>query len=386
MSSDKNKASATFEKMMEESIKSQFEKNGTMAELRSEMHVKVLKLLRGQQDVPKPPLLTGEASKLNKGSGTRDHSLVKLINQLIMEFFNWFGYRHSLETFHMETGDDMALRSDLEERLFITPESKDLPLLAQLVMRDWKSSLAPVPENSKPNKEKLPTPRGKNILADKKLIQNNQKLIASDPYRKAITVKQMRTPPSPHPQPMAKKPERKVSVESSESDLLESDYSEESQDSDLYADIPDRHVFVDDLPPEGKYTPGQGEEGQGPYDAKQSLAECLYQRYQRGCNADDIPSSSQKAITPKGLKIKEMECNVSEGSESDGKTSSSGKQEKARKGKTIMNRTRSQTLGKNGASSADEHKLPVTRPECPETHISGIDFDSDDSYEDEASS
>lgn len=69
MSSDKNKASATFEKMMEESIKSQFEKNGTMAELRSEMHVKVLKLLRGQQDVPKPPLLTGKLVNSTRDQG-----------------------------------------------------------------------------------------------------------------------------------------------------------------------------------------------------------------------------------------------------------------------------------------------------------------------------
>ncbi|KAH8243943.1 hypothetical protein KR032_011738 [Drosophila birchii] len=361
---------AVYEQMMEDTIRSKFEKNGTMAALRSEMHLKVLQLLRGQQDMLKPRLLTGETSKLNKPS--RDQSLIKLINQLIMEFFNWFGYRHTLETFRMETGDDMAMRNQLEERLFIIPDSKDLPLLAQLVMRDWKSSLPQktqhqVPQNPQPS-EQLEVQQTKRDVKVKKLIQNNQKLIASDPMRKVITIKEPRSPP-PQPQPIIKNAVRKVSVESSESDIFESDFSVESEDSDAYADIPDRHVFVDDLPPEGKYISDQGEEG-GPYDIKQSLAECLFQQYQRGLAIDDKPTSSREPLTLKGKKCEKSQSNVFEGSELDDESFGSGKlKEKASTNKPKVG-------AKNIPTSADE----------PETHITGIDLDSEDNSNDEASS
>ncbi|XP_017031352.1 uncharacterized protein [Drosophila kikkawai] len=356
MNSDELNRETAHEQMMEETIKKELEKNGTMAAIRSEMHLKILQLLRGEQDMLKPNLLTGEATKSNKTP--RDQSLIKLINQLIMEFFNWFGYRHTLETFRMETGDDVAIRSELEERLFIIPDSKDLPLLAQLVMRDWKSSLPqkvqrPVSQNSKP-KEKvkvLPSPMDVKV---KKLIQNNQKLIASDPMRKVITIKHSESKPS-QPRPITKKANRKVSMESSESDILETDYSEESEDSDAYADIPDRHVFEDDLLPEGKYISGQGEEGEL-YDPKG-----FFQQYQEGLPTVNIPNSSKKPVTPKKKKCEKIETNGFKGFELGNKSSGSVKLKKASK-------TRPPTL-------ADE----------PETHIRGIEFDSEESCDDDAS-
>ncbi|KAH8389383.1 uncharacterized protein LOC110191805 [Drosophila serrata] len=368
MNSDEQNREAAYEQMMEESIKSQFEKNGTMAALRSEMHLKVLQLLRGQQNMLKPKLLTGEVTKLNKTP--RDQSLIKLINQLIMEFFNWFGYRHTLETFRMETGDDLAFRSDLEERLFIIPDSKDLPLLAQLVIRDWKSSLPkktqrPVPQNPQP-KEQLEVQPIKRDVKVKKLIQNNKKLIDSDPVRKVITIKHPKAPRPPHqPPPITKKVDRKISVESSESDLLETDFSVESEDSDAYADIPDRHVFVDDLPPEGKYISGHGEEG-ATHDVQQNLVECLIQQYQRELTTGDKPILSQKPQTAKGKKCEKTESNVFEGLESGKKSSSNAKQEKASKKKPKV-------VPKIRPTLADE----------PETHIMGVSFDSEDFSDDE---
>ncbi|KAH8265305.1 hypothetical protein KR038_003779 [Drosophila bunnanda] len=364
MNSDERKEEAVYEQMVQESIKSQFEKNGTMAALRSEMHLKVLQLLRGQQDMFQPKLLSGQATKLGKTS--RDQSLIKLINQLIMEFFKWFGYRHTLETFRMETADDTASRSELEQRLFIIPDSKDLPLLAQLVMRDWKSSLPqktqkkpPVPKNPQP-KQKLEVQQIKKDAKVKQLIQNNKKLIASDPVRKVITIKHPRSPP-PQPPAITKQVNRIVSVESSESDLLESDYSVESEDSDAYADIPDRHVFEDDLPPEGKYISGHGEEG-GAHDEQQSLVGCQCQRV---ISTEDKPSLFQKPL--KGRKWGKTESSVFQCLESKNKSPGNGKQEKAGKKKPEVSI-------KNGFNLADE----------PETHIMGISFDSEDcSDEDE---
>ncbi|KAH8291890.1 hypothetical protein KR054_001949 [Drosophila jambulina] len=361
MNSDAVNCKAAYEQTMEETIRSQFEKDGTMAALRSEMHLKVLQLLRGQRDMLQPKLLTGEATKSNKTP--RDQSLIKLINQLVMEFFNWFGYRHTLETFRMETGDDVATRSDLEDRLFIIPDSKDLPLLAQLVMRDWKSSLPQKAQRlvqlTPQPKMKLEVQQSNRDVQVKKLIQNNQKLIASDPMRRGITIKQTGTSPS-QPSSVVTKAERRVTLETSESDFFDTECSEEeSEDTDVYADIPDRHVFEDDLPPEGKYISGHGEEG-GPYDAKQTLAKCLFQQYQRGLIIDDKPGSSQKTLETKCEKIE------SNSSEFDEKSFGSGKQEKAKK-------RRPKVDGKNISTKE------------PETHIVDINFDTEDSCNDEDS-
>ncbi|KAH8271199.1 hypothetical protein KR018_001196, partial [Drosophila ironensis] len=289
MSTDENKLEAAYQSIVEESIRSQFEKNGVMSRLRGEMHVKVLQMMRGQLEMTKSEPLTGVVSRPSHSSS--EQGLVTVINQLVMEFFNWLGYRHSLETFRMETGQQMVPRSEIENYLTLTPESKEIPLLAQLTMRYWianrqpkrmldqKVSVsgsvavpAPLPaiENPMPQRclklkaelEALRTGQG---LKVQKMVQDNMKLIKNDIARKTTVVKQMR-PCASH---VAVKTEQKSSVESSDTEF-DSYYSEYSEDSDAYADIPDRHVYVEDLPPEGKYSPGHGEEG--PYDAKQNEA------------------------------------------------------------------------------------------------------------------
>ncbi|KAH8382904.1 hypothetical protein KR009_005769, partial [Drosophila setifemur] len=287
-SSDKNKMEAEYEQMMEESIKGQFVRNGTMAGLRSELHVKVLQMMRGQMEKPKTEALMGSVKV------SEDRGLITLINQLIMEFFQWFGYRHSLETFKMETGEKMASRRDIEQKLTISPDSKDLPLLAQLIMRDWKSDLdkvgtkrmvqVPDPDNSKP---KVPKVQEELPIKQTKLVQNNRKLIENDPFRKTTVVKQMKQiQKQENMQITLTKPEQKQSMETSESDL--DSYYSDSEDSEPYADIPDRQIYMEELPPEGKYDPGHGEEG--PYQG-------MLLRYQREPNSDDAPSSSKKSHT-----------------------------------------------------------------------------------------
>ncbi|KAH8236509.1 hypothetical protein KR026_003826, partial [Drosophila bipectinata] len=312
MSSDENKVEAAFQTMVEESVKTNFEKNGIMASLRCEMHVKVLQMMRGQLDMPKSEPLMGISSSNRSTGRTSDRALIKLINQLVMEFFSWFGYRHTLETFRMETGDQISLRSELEKQLSISPESPDMPLLAQLIMSVWnQSDDRPIPKRvvHLPNPD-LPSPKAqpqsqpqstrklKNEqkigtsgvdIKQKKLVQHNQTLILNDPLRKPIMVKSTKKqlPRS------VNKPERTECTESSESEL-DSYYSEDSEDSDAYADIPDRQYYIEELPPEGKYNPGHGEEG--PYEEKQNFAENLFQRYQREMNQrDDEPSTSRKA-------------------------------------------------------------------------------------------
>ncbi|XP_017083561.2 uncharacterized protein LOC108116286 [Drosophila eugracilis] len=367
MSSDEIKLEAAYEQMVEENIKSELEKTGAMAVLRSEMHVKILKIMRGQLEGSKTQPLMGRASSATKLS--QDRSLIRLINQLVMEFFHWFGYKHTLETFRMETGETLANRSEIEKSLSITPESKDLPLLAQLIMRDWiktdkvgakKVINLPDPVNSKPQKccklkKELEVRQTQKDNKPNKLIQNNRKLISNERMRVPITPKK----PSPPPRSIQKE-ESKVIIDSSESDILETDYSEEeSEDSDAYKDIPDRQFFIDDLPAEGKYAPGHGEEG--PYDAKQNLAESLFRQYEREANSDNIPSSSKIGCGD----------NASVGDKKEGSKKSNWKSPR-----------RLQVQCKSSSKSDDETVLAVSKPKCPETHIGKIDLESDDSFDD----
>ncbi|XP_043654678.1 uncharacterized protein LOC122621021 [Drosophila teissieri] len=378
MSSNERKLEADYEKLIEQNIKSQFEKNGTMAALRSEMHVKILMMMRGQLDMSKIQSLSGGASGGSNHSG--DHSLVKLINQLVMEFLDWFGYRHTLETFRMETGERVANRREMEQSLLITPESKDFPLLAQLVMRDWKSTTHkgsskkvvqlpdPVKTTPQPSrkliKELTAMRTPKSETKQDKLVQYNRQLISNDPFTKAITLKHSITA-TPH---RSLKTEKcKSYVDSSESDILESDYSEEeSEDSDAYKDIPDRQIFIDDLPPEGKYAPNHGEEG--PFAASKNQNDGEVQQDEIELYTDNIPSSSNKPKTQRKP--------LSESSDSEYKPSISGRHKVSRQ--VYWNSPRRLPLrSKNTSKSEDEPEPAVTKPFCPDTQVGKMDFDSD---------
>ncbi|XP_016952230.1 uncharacterized protein LOC108026046 [Drosophila biarmipes] len=374
MSSDEIKLEAAYEKLIEEDIRSQLEKNGTMALLRSEMHVKVLQMMRGQLEVSKKNPLKGRLS--NGGNLSEDHSLIKLINQLVMEFFHWFGYKHTLETFRMETGEIVTNRNEMEQSLLITPEAKDLPLLAQLVMRDWKfhggnvgpkkvvqlpDPVSSMPQRCRKLKEELQALRKQKqakgrVQPEVKLVQYNRKLINNDQYQKPLT-------------PKKNSPTRSLKKDSSASDILETDYSEyESDDSDAYKDIPDRQFFVDDLPPEGKYAPGHGEEG----------SEGLFQEYEGNINTDETPSSSKKPTSSRRPKTPPHE-----GSESGDKASIFSKKNGPKKNFWISPR-RLQHQSHNNLKSDDDQLVPaVTKPKCPDTHIGKVDLDSDGSSDDD---
>ncbi|EDV43531.1 uncharacterized protein Dana_GF18538 [Drosophila ananassae] len=406
MSSDENKMEAAFKNMVEESLKTQFEQNGIMAKLRSEMHVKVLQMMRGQLGMTKTEPLMG----VSTSDSTTDRALIKVINQLIMEFFNFFGYRHTLETFRMETGERTFSRSEIEKHLSISPVSPEIPILAQLTMRVWNQSLdqaiskkvvqLPSPESPKPQPQLQPQPQPQRIrklkdeqeilqrspgkeIKQKKLIQNNQKLIMNDPLRKRI----VGLKPSKKQLPLSvNKPDQKACTESSESEL-ESYYSEDSEDSDAYADIPDRHVYIEELPPEGKYDAGHGEEG--PYDAKQNFAENLFQRYQREISQrNEGPSTSRKTTKPKGCKGKRQ----AKSTESENSSQMSGREalelqlntcrsKGATSNPNSTRKARGTLWAKSHQDIGEEAHLAVTKPQCPETHIGSVDLNSDENSE-----
>ncbi|XP_017053117.1 uncharacterized protein LOC108096231 [Drosophila ficusphila] len=388
MSSDETKMEAAYEQLMEENIRGQLEKNGTMALLRSELHVKVLKMMRGQPDITRAQLLIGGSTK-----SPENRSLTKLINNLVKEFLHWFGYKHTLETFCMETDENMANRTEMEKMLSFTPDSKDIPLLAQLIMRESEFNpdkvsanrivqlpdpLSSMAKRCSKLKEEIEALRTQRETKVQKLVQYNRKLIKNNPYGNQSTPKKAQNTPC-----SLKKENSKVCIDSSESDILESDYSEDdSEDSDAYKDIPDRHVYIEDLPPEGKYAPGHGEEG--PYEAKQNKARSVFlnNKYKQEHSADNIPSSSKKQISSNSSRYQTPN---SDDCDSEDKDLLRRKDKVLRKKKPFNWKSPKKfpSREENGLKSDDESVLAVTKPECPDTHIGKMEFDSQETSDDD---
>ncbi|EDW38613.1 GL12706 [Drosophila persimilis] len=502
MSADEGKAKpSVYEHLMHHSIKRQFERNGTMSALRSGVHVKVLKMIKTNLGGSKDEPLAGPGVALGHDS-FKENGLSSLINQLMMEYFEWFGYRHTMETFKMETGEKILPRQEIEERLAGKFQLKDVPILVQLVLRNQDSppkknlKVTPkkivklplpvakktmkrqlpekamrhlIPEKSvkqqlseKSVKQKLPEKSGKPKLAEKpvkqqlpdksgkqqlpeisgrkiqlpeisgrrlqlpensipercpklkekletlrtlketaktdwnipvsKLVQNNRKLTQGQIKKPDTVVKtQMKeNQKASFATPRKETPESRPPVNSSESDELPS-YDEHS---DASSDIPDRHYYVEEEPPEVSYAPGHGEEG--PYIDKQNKAETLYQQYQdekpidtsKGMNkqksiASKHPPSKKSALTTiKKSAIKSKAFDVPEF------IVTMTSRNKARDGldlnKSMSCKNRSPGQSTPGRSplwnkmpvEGDEPSLAVTKPQCPETHINGIDLDS----------
>ncbi|XP_001360083.3 muscle M-line assembly protein unc-89 [Drosophila pseudoobscura] len=502
MSADEGKAKpSVYEHLMHHSIKRQFEQNGTMSALRSGVHVKVLKMIKTNLGGSKDEPLAGPGVALGHDS-FKENGLSSLINQLMMEYFEWFGYRHTMETFKMETGEKILPRQEIEGRLVGKFQLKDVPILVQLVLRNQDSppkknlKVTPkkivklplpvakktmkrqlpekamrhlIPEKSvkqqlseKSVKQKLPEKSGKPKLAEKpvkqqlpdksgkqqlpeisgrkiqlpeisgrrlqlpensipercpklkekletlrtlketaktdwnipvsKLVQNNRKLTQGQIKKPDTVVKtQMKENPKAYfATPRKETPESRPPVNSSESDELPS-YDEHS---DASSDIPDRHYYVEEEPPEVSYAPGHGEEG--PYIDKQNKAETLYQQYQdekpidtsKGMNkqksiASKHPPSKKSALTTiKKSAIKSKAFDVPEFIVTMPSRNKASDGLDLNKLMSCKNRSPGQStpgrspLWNKMPVEGDEPSLAVTKPQCPETHINGIDLDS----------
>ncbi|SPP83360.1 uncharacterized protein LOC117585585 [Drosophila guanche] len=467
MSADKCKLMpSVYEELTHHSMKRQLERNGTLAALSSGVHVEILKLVKGNLGGSTAEPLAGPEVAPGHNS-IKDRGLSPLINQLMMEYLEWFGYRHTLETLKLETGQKVACREEIEQTLALDFPLRDVPLLVQLILRQQGSAPDPkdclrktlkvapkkvvklplpeksmkfplpeksmklaepqkstrnqksieksarmlqVPENSIPErctrlKERLETLRTLKETAKTdwttpvpKLVQNNRKLIdkkiESHAKRATIVKSQMKENPKAFFHSLTKEsPESRPPVNSSESDELPS-YDEHS---DASSDIPDRHYYVEQEPPEVEYAPGHGEEG--PYNAKQVKAETLLQRYQqekrkassqqKSMTAKQPPLSKQSLTFTNKLAVKRKSFEVPEVFVTS--PPENNYPMNVRDGLNLnLNKLMS---SKNRLSSAqitpkksplwnkievdeDEPNLPVSKPPCPETHIRGIQLDS----------
>lgn len=113
------------------SVRGQFEKDGTLAKLKSELHVKVIQMIRDNQ-MSSAHLLSGQTP----GDGRFKEKRLELLNDLIMEYLNWFGFKHTMQTFAMETGTSY----EGPKREFLETElgefkKRNMPILMEVLLR-----------------------------------------------------------------------------------------------------------------------------------------------------------------------------------------------------------------------------------------------------------
>ncbi|XP_030374524.1 protein starmaker [Scaptodrosophila lebanonensis] len=107
------------------------------SQIRGEMHVRVLELLRDKLGKSDKPLCGHQL--------TDQDERVLLLNKLIMEYLNWYGYKHTMETFSMETGASAQPpeRRQLEADLGTELSLKGLPILLELFLNVYNRKPRP---------------------------------------------------------------------------------------------------------------------------------------------------------------------------------------------------------------------------------------------------
>ncbi|XP_037947308.1 uncharacterized protein LOC119679176 [Teleopsis dalmanni] len=112
-------------------IKSKFEEDGVLQEVRCLLQSKMVTMMKGKTDKNTPLIPRGSTS--GAGDGQTD-SRMQMLHQLILEYFHWHGFHYSAEMFAMEsaTENTKPVRECLEGVLG-NFEHKNLPILLELI-------------------------------------------------------------------------------------------------------------------------------------------------------------------------------------------------------------------------------------------------------------
>ncbi|KAH8420895.1 hypothetical protein KR222_008656, partial [Zaprionus bogoriensis] len=257
---------SSYSQLLEDSIRLHFERNGTLDEMRSGLHVKVLQMLHSEKKLKRnEPLCGGDLEQ---------RGLVRLLNHLVVDYFEWYGYKHTLETFALETGiNGRRSREYLQRELKETFDRLELPILLQLITkvacRDESMQAANRDEQVKPNHRVKP-PSVIAATSQKKKERKKPEAASTTVISRHIQVKECLKHSETRTEKQAKKYVEKPKQGASSSNSNSSFNSPESTDdntdysSETYGDIPNRYYYRDEEPPESSYPAGFGEEG--PYE------------------------------------------------------------------------------------------------------------------------
>lgn len=283
----------SYAKLIENGIRLHFERNGTLDEMRSGLHAKVLTMLHGAKNLKKhEPLCGGDVVQAG---------LVRLLNHLVIDYFDWYGYKHTLETFALETGSkSKRSRETLGNELNGDFDRKELPILLQMVMKhvsltgtsnpDGKVHKGSSETDRRRMKKATPSqcsPLVKPIKvkeavyqigdqADKRAVVpafSSSHIIKKVNVRNRIAGDDQQAPSGRQYRERRKQAKKQAELRKqneSRSDTfssIESHDDDTEESSETFADIPNRYYYRELGPPEQVYPPGHGEEGpyEGPY-------------------------------------------------------------------------------------------------------------------------
>lgn len=118
-----------YEKMLLDLVRNTLENSRELSKTRCEMRMKVLEVIRGGEKLP-----------INEQIPDRQ-ATTQFMNNLILEYMQWYGYQYTIEMFCTETGCKPLARDYLESKIN-APEllDKDLPLLLEIVMKTMNNS------------------------------------------------------------------------------------------------------------------------------------------------------------------------------------------------------------------------------------------------------
>lgn len=128
-------------------IKTKFEQDGVLQEVRCMLQTKMVAMMKGKND-GQTTLLGRKLPDLSKLSASssiptaseiddteqRQEPRLKMMQQLIMEYFHWHGFHYTAEMFSQESGTENVRPSRQQLERAVGPfEHKSLPILLELV-------------------------------------------------------------------------------------------------------------------------------------------------------------------------------------------------------------------------------------------------------------
>lgn len=114
-------------------LRKALEKNGEFGKIKALVQTKILDLIQDDKNQNSKKSKTSPTTIDSDNKNQRD-PLILLLNQLILEYFHWYGYQYSIEMFSTECQIDSNCPSRVYlESIFGQQYNYDVPILIQII-------------------------------------------------------------------------------------------------------------------------------------------------------------------------------------------------------------------------------------------------------------
>ncbi|EDV93555.1 GH18217 [Drosophila grimshawi] len=116
--------------LIEASVRMHLERNEKLEKMRSKLHVEALKMLHALKSL--------ERDEPSRCANMEQRGLMQLLNYLVVDYFDWYGYTSTLQTFAIESGGKPhpKPREKLQRELGGNIDNIEMPLLLQMLIKE----------------------------------------------------------------------------------------------------------------------------------------------------------------------------------------------------------------------------------------------------------